>query len=140
MAFKKKTDKPRCITCKRRDRLKGRRKCWKCRKKENVWFSDPVNYSYMNLKSNAKRRGKVFTITLAYFKKFCYRTDYIAGKGRTSESYTVDRIREELGYIPGNIQVMQNGLNVKKYLNYDWQNKIATIQVVNQQELEDLPF
>lgn len=129
-----------CVDCKRKERLKNRKRCWKCNHKRWISFTDPVRYSYNNLKVNATRRGKPFTITLAYFRRFCYRTDYIAGKGRTADSYTVDRIKEHLGYIPGNLQKLKNKDNVKKYLNYDWQNKIATIQVVNQQEYEDLPF
>lgn len=133
--IKKKIDK--CVECKRKPRLKGRKRCGSCANKR--WRADPIRTSYNNLKFNATRRKKPFTITLAYFKKFCYRTDYISGKGRNADSYTVDRIKEELGYVPGNLQVLTKSENVKKYLNYDWQNKIATVQVVKI-ETEDLPF
>ena len=92
--------------------------------------ADPVRYSYVSLRNNAKRRGKVFTITLDYFKQFCYATDYLKGKGRTATSYTVDRIDESKGYEPGNIQVLPLVVNIKKYLNYDWQTGTATVVTV----------
>lgn len=108
--------------------MKQRRICNHCKNKRRR-DADPVRTSYENLKFNATRRGKVFTITLAYFRRFCYRTDYIAGKGRTADSYTVDRIKEWLGYIPGNIQVKTNGDNVRKYLSYVWETKEAKVIV-----------
>lgn len=116
----------KCVNCKRRNRAKNRKLCHPCRNKKHR-EKDPVKTSYENLKHNAKRRGKVFTITLVYFRRFCYRTDYIAGKGRTAESYTVDRIKEWLGYIPGNLQKLKNGDNVRKYLEYSWQTKEAKV-------------
>lgn len=103
--------------------------CSTCRSRRTR-AADPIRYSFINLRTNAKRRGKVFTITLEYFKQFCYRTDYIAGKGRTADSYTVDRINESLGYEPGNIQVLPNADNVRKYLNYDWQTGAAQVVTV----------
>lgn len=116
----------KCANCKRRKRLKDRTKCGTCANK--AWREkDPVKTSYVNLKHNAKRRGKVFTITLAYFRRFCYRTDYIAGKGRTADSWTVDRIKEWLGYVPGNLQKLKNGDNTRKYLEYCWQTKEAKV-------------
>jgi len=92
--------------------------------------ADPVRYSFVSLRNNAKRRGKVFTITLEDFKQFCYATDYLKGKGRTATSYTVDRIIEELGYIEGNLQCIQNADNVRKYLSYDWQTGAASVVTV----------
>lgn len=127
----------KCANCKRRERVKNRTLCDPCRNKKRR-EADPVRTSYENLKFNAKRRGKVFTITLAYFRRFCYRTDYIAGKGRTADSYTVDRIKEWLGYIPGNIQKMTNGDNVRKYLEYCWQTKEA--KVITDKRTKDFLF
>lgn len=85
----------------------------------------PMMYAYLTLRSNAKRRHKVFTISFEYFKQFCYETNYMWGKGRTKNSFSVDRIKEELGYIEGNLQVLRVGKNKKKHLEYDWQNKQA---------------
>lgn len=92
--------------------------------------ADPIRYSFVTLRNNAKRRGKVFTITLEEFKQFCYATDYLKGKGRTATSYTVDRIDESRGYEPGNIQALRNADNVRKYLNYDWQTGAAQVVTV----------
>jgi len=104
-------------------------KCSTCRSRRTR-AADPIRYSYINLRTNAKRRGKVFTITLDYFRQFCYSTPYLTGKGRTATSWTVDRIIEELGYIEGNIQALQNADNVRKYLNYDWQTGAAQVVTV----------
>lgn len=88
--------------------------------------------SYINLRENAKRRKKVFTITFDDFKQFCYQTDYMVGKGRTKNCYSVDRKKEELGYIPGNLQCLTVGQNKKKHLEYDYQTKTATVTTVGQ--------
>lgn len=88
----------------------------------------PVRYAYNTLKTNAKRRGKEFTITFEYFQQFCYETNYIAGKGRSKISYSVDRIDESKGYVPGNLQVLSLSENIKKYLKYDFQNKTAIVE------------
>lgn len=77
------------------------------------------------LRFNARRRGKRFTISYAYFQQFCYETAYIAGKGRSSVSFTVDRERDELGYVEGNLRVRTNSANsakAKKKLVYDWEH------------------
>lgn len=42
---------------------------------------NPVHDAYLNLKSNAKRRGKYFDLTLAQFKQFCVKTKYMKKKG-----------------------------------------------------------
>lgn len=117
----------KCITKFCRNKTKrGNTHCSSCRVR--IWRNNnPIEASYLNLKHNAKRRKKEFTISLDYFKQFCYETDYIAGKGRTRGSYTVDRKDETLGYIPGNIQKLEVGANVKKYLHYDWQTKYAVV-------------
>lgn len=90
-------------------------KCVKRKFKEN----NPERYAYDTLKNNAKRRGKEFTITFEYFKRFAKRTSYIAGKGIEKESLHIDRKKEYLGYVPGNLQVLTNSENIKKYLRYD---------------------
>jgi hypothetical protein len=91
-----------------------------------------MRYAYDVLKMNAKRRKKPFTITFEYFEKFCIETNYIAGKGRSRKSYSVDRIRNELGYVPGNLRVLTLEDNARKatrktILSYDWETKFASI-------------
>ena len=79
----------------------------------------PVESSYQNLKQNAKRRGKVFELTLKQFKEFCVKTNYIQNKGVTKESYHIDRIDENIGYTIDNLQVLTNTQNVKKFLKFN---------------------
>jgi hypothetical protein len=44
----------------------------------------------------------------------------MAGKGINKTGLHIDRIREELGYIEGNLQILTNTENVKKYLSYQY--------------------
>jgi hypothetical protein len=96
----------------------------RCRKSR---LDDPVRYAYNNLKNRAQQRGKEFTITLDEFRKFCVRVKYIGRRGRSAESFTIDRAREEDGYHIDNIQVMKLKDNIKKYFNYCWQTKRAYV-------------
>lgn len=96
---------------------KGRKTCTSCvgrkhRKKH------PKKYAYTALKTNAKRRGKEFTLTFEEFNEFVIKTDYMAKKGIYKTSYHIDRIKEHLGYTRENIQTLPNTQNVKKYLEY----------------------
>ena len=80
--------------------------------------ANPVKAAYHNLKSNAKRRGKAFNLTLQDFKDFCQATDYIKSRGRKATCYHVDRIDETKGYSRENIQPLTNSANVKKYVQF----------------------
>ena len=119
-------NKKKCLTkfCKN-TAAKHKNHCHTCiaRKKRD---KNPMRYSYDTLKSNAKRRRKIFTITFDDFKEFCYKTEYMAGKGRTKDCYSVDCIINELGYAKGNLQrlsVSENSKKGVKKLVYDWENK-----------------
>jgi hypothetical protein len=119
--------KGKCKTPYCRNDIKYGRHCSTCRSKK-CRAADPVRYAFYNIKNRAKQRGLAFTISLEFFRKFCVRTKYIAGKGRAAESFTIDRIREELGYHEENIQIKRKGDNVRKYyLSYDWFRKSATV-------------
>lgn len=88
--------------------------------------NNPMRYTFNNLKQNAKRRGKEFSLTFDQFKEFAIETDYMLGKGRTRTSLHIDRDREEEGYHIDNIKVLENHKNVKKYqksLHYDFDHK-----------------
>lgn len=113
--------------------------CGTCRSRKSR-LADPVKYAYHNIKNRAKQRGKVFTLTLEYFRKFCIKTEYIAGKNRSAEGYTVDRIRNEDGYTDDNIQMLIKKDNIKKYLNFDWQHRIATVTEFPPMKEEDKIF
>ncbi len=73
-----------------------------------------MRYAYQVLKNNARARGKEFTLTLEEFEKFCYETEVLHGRGRTSTSFHIDRKRDHEGYHKDNIQVLTNAENVKK--------------------------
>lgn len=52
------------------------------------------------------------------------------GKGKTKESYSIDRKKNHLGYTEDNIRVLPLGENSKKsnkVLVYDWQTKTAKV-------------
>lgn len=115
----------------RNEAEKGRTICGKCRSRK-YRANNQMMASYMTLRDNAKRRRKVFTITFDYFREFCYKTEYIQGKGRTKGCFTIDRIREDLGYVPGNIQKLEIGANKKKHLLYEYQTKHATVVTTGQ--------
>jgi len=89
-------------------------KCSKCIKRE-YRKRNPMKAAFQNLRANASRRGKDFSLTFEQFKNFAIATNYIAGKGRQRNSFHIDRIREDEGYHINNIQVLTNHENLKKY-------------------------
>lgn len=124
-----------CKRCKGKTPL-----CSTCRARKTR-EADPVRYSYNNRKANAKRRGKPFTITLDYYREFCVKVNLFGLKrGRHGDSYTVDCIINDLGYVEGNLQIMTNTDNVKKYFTYDWQSKVVYEVKGIETVKEDLPF
>lgn len=107
---------------------------------------DPQRAAYNRLKGHAKARGKEFSISLEYFRQFCHQVDYIANKGRSSTAYHIDRKDETKGYVEGNLQVLTNAENVRKYkrwkgLNEFNQSQFEVVTVKPQQTSEDdCPF
>lgn len=108
--------KNKCATkfC-RNKKAKHRSLCNKCRS-ANYRKNDIARYVYTNLRTNAKRRSKDFSLTFEEFKKFCDETDYLRLRGRNAGRMTIDRIKNDKGYSYDNIQMMELTLNVKKYL------------------------
>lgn len=123
----------------------GRKLCSTCRTRK-YRLEHPVESSYQNLKQNAKRRGKIFDLTLDQFREFCVRTNYIQGKGTSKESYHIDRIDENIGYTIDNLQILTNTQNIKKYLKFSedergkpdqfWVEKNKKQQI----KIEGIPF
>lgn len=106
--------------------------CRKTAKKGNYCYScvikrfaikHPEKYAYFTLRNNAKRRGKVFTITFDDFLAAIIPTKYMKGRGRTATSLHIDRDKEHLGYEPGNLKVRRNTDNIKKYLSWSHNEK-----------------
>jgi hypothetical protein len=113
--------------CKRK--TNGTKICSTCRSRKSRQ-KNPVKYCYNNLKHNAKRRGIEFALTLEEFIQFCHETNYLAGKGRTKASYSIDRIDNNKGYTLDNIRVItlsENSKKGNKKLEYDWRTKTATV-------------
>jgi hypothetical protein len=138
MTFKKYPVKGRCHVKNCTNKAKGKT-CSTCRSRK-ARAKDPVKYSFISHRNNAKRRGKKWTITLEQFREFCGKVKYIGFTGRNAEGYTLDRIREEEDYHIWNIQVLKNADNVKKYFSYDWQTKTVYEMKPVEVDSSDLPF
>ncbi len=81
--------------------------------------TNPARYYYDRLKGNAKRRRKEFTITIEYFRQWCEETGYLDSKGRGAKDMSIDRIDDTKGYVPGNLQLLPVGVNLRKrYVDY----------------------
>jgi hypothetical protein len=70
------------------------------------------------VKAHAKARGIGFQLTLEQFKAFCTETGYHLTKGRRADSASIDRIRGDLPYMAGNLQLKTVSLNsIKSWLD-----------------------
>lgn len=87
--------------------------CPKHRKRYDK-HNNPVSYHFNILRSNAKRRGKDFSLTLDEFKEFCTKTDYLDLKGKNKKSASIDRVDSSRGYHADNIQVLSLSANSSK--------------------------
>ena len=112
----------KCIKCHQNESEKHKKTCCSCnyihKKKSN-----PVRIAYTSLKCHAKERGKEFSLTLDQFKEFCVKSNYLNCKGIEKNSYHIDRIDESKGYEIGNIQLLTNTENVRKYIKFVEINK-----------------
>jgi len=89
---------------------KGRNECLAC-KQRKYREKYPLKTYYDNMKMNANRRGKEFTIDFDYF---CSLIDDIEEFGRGMGFLTIDRINNNLGYIRGNLQILKFEENASK--------------------------
>lgn len=107
-------------TVKRNGRTYVPLRCSACARAD--WaLRNPEKYLYANLRGNARRRGKVFTITFEEFKAFLESENYLRRKrGRSKTSVSVDRVINELGYIAGNLKAITLQANSSKrhYVDY----------------------
>lgn len=76
--------------------------------------NDPEAYTFYALKSNAKRRGIEFTLTLMQFREFCQTTGYIEKKGKHPRAMTIDRHINSIGYTEDNIRCISLNENSSK--------------------------
>lgn len=75
---------------------------------------NPIKYTWMVLRNNARRRKKAFSLTFEEFKKFALANGYIEGKGIYPNSLTIDRRLNDEGYHINNIRVITNSENSTK--------------------------
>ena len=73
----------------------------------------PIETRFFQFKGNAKARNKDFSITLAQFRAFCQRTEYLS-KGQRGQNATIDRRCNAQGYHIFNIQLLTNKQNASK--------------------------
>ena len=110
MIEKRRCNSPNCLN----DACKWRTKCHKCMAR-SYRAAHPIMHAYHNIKSRAKVRGHKFKLSFKYFKEFCERTNYTQLKGTGANDMTIDKIIDKLGYVDGNIQMISNSDNVKKW-------------------------
>lgn len=68
------------------------------------------------LRSRAKERGHTCGISFDDFYAWCIETDYHLLRGRFADDASIDRIKNEIGYEKGNLQILTVGQNSKKEL------------------------
>ncbi len=124
-----------CKNCDEKKAQKGRNICGRCRSSAYT-RKHPIRRVYADLRANAKRRGKEFTITYKYFERWIKKTPYMQGRGRGSEDLNIDRKKEKLGYVPGNLQVIECKYNVQKY----YIDRAERLQKEKQKLRDECPF
>lgn len=114
IAEEKKKKRGMCVSlhCKKSHRERSNF-CHSCEKKK-YREKNPVMSTYTLLRSNAKRRGKRFVITIEEFKQWVVKHDYMDGKGTGSSNKTIDCINPLIGYQVDNMQVLTNAENIRK--------------------------
>ena len=84
-------------------------------KRQIEMHSCPVQVYYNKLKLSAKRRGILFTITLQEFKQWAAEVQLIEKKSSDGKKFWhIDRKKNENGYIPGNLQLLNYHENTTK--------------------------
>lgn len=134
-----------CRTC-NKPPMPQRTLCATCRKRK-ARILHPLKHAFYDLRTNAKRRGISFDLTFDQFKKFAIKTEYVYGRGKSKDSFHIDRINPNKGYTTDNIQVLSNELNqLKKYLDYSF-DELLGFQIhgviINRPDIKDysdLPF
>ncbi len=90
----------------RRQRSSCRSKICNTCKSRLLRANKPVWAAFKAARDNAKRRGKVFDLTLEQYDKFVRANGYMDGKGRCSGCLHIDRIDALLGYTIDNITIL----------------------------------
>lgn len=75
---------------------------------------DPAKALFYEMRSNAKRRGKEWSLTLEQFRSIVAQQDYLDNRGCTKHCLHLDRKKNHLGYHFDNIQIITCSENVAK--------------------------
>lgn len=75
---------------------------------------DPAKALFYDMRSNAKTRGKEWSLTLEQFRGIVAQQNYLDGRGRTRECLHLDRKENHKGYHFDNIQIITCAENVIK--------------------------
>lgn len=110
---RKKDQKPKMCEC-GKSAAKGRTICETC--KSRAWREkNPIMFIWHNLKKSAKKRGYEFQLTKEYFIQFVLGSGLLENRGRSAAAFTIDRIKNHLGYTEGNIQILTKSQNTMKW-------------------------
>lgn len=108
--------------------------CSKCRS-SRFRQKHPIQAHYHDLRNRAKQRGHEFTLSLKEYETFWFESGYGEKHGKTKDSFSIDRIRPELGYVPGNIRARTLSLNSRlRYVPF-WKNKAEQEAALADQDL-----
>lgn len=119
---KQKKDKGLCV-CNRcmRNHLPKRNIC-DYHKKLKWIEANPEMYTFCNLRTNARRRGKICTLTFDQFLFFLKKNpQYMKKKGRRLNSLQIDCEENHLGYTAENIRSIKMKKNLWKLHYVDFQ-------------------
>lgn len=107
--------------------------CSKCR---NRRFSEahPASARFNDLRHRARQRGHEFTLTLDEFKKWWVESGIEANRGKTKDCFSIDRIKNHLGYVPGNLQVLTISCNARKQFVPFFKTKAEEVAAVVEQD------
>ena len=93
-----------------------------------LWrFENPIVAFFEQIKDRARRKKIVFTITIKYFRRLIRGTGYRQRRGRSAASLHVDRKDSLLGYIPGNLRILNASKNCAKGATEDKARRAAHV-------------
>lgn len=89
----------------------------------------PLSRAFHNLRTHARERGILFTLTIEQFKAFAEKTDYMKYKGKSSMSLQIDRKDNSRGYHADNIRACSLRENTRKnFVPYFQSYKESTME------------
>lgn len=82
--------------------------------------NNPAREVYWQIKDRAKRRNQIFNLTFPEFLAEIEGTDYLTRRGTGIGELHLDRKKVQLGYVPGNLQVITTAENLRKQREVDY--------------------